>query len=303
MSSPSILEITSARSTSAVRNSATTRPPRSTVMRSLTSKTCSRKCETNSTATPWSHRRRTTPSSRAASSASRLDVGSSSTSTRGSSTIARATATSCLVAGDSADRGPRGSMSSSPSVASAADARALVRPQSMPSRPRTSWPIITFSATVRCGLRCVSWKTVAMPSARLCATLVGGLSTPSTTTVPARIGSVPVSAPMRVDLPAPFSPMSACTSPGRSARSTPSSTRTPESSTVIPRSSTTGVGTLGGEAISPPSSARRSTPARPSPRRSSSPPGSPGPRSPRAGRRRRRRRARGSSAAPSSAGG
>src|SRR5689334_18922875 len=47
---------------------------------------------------------------------------------------------------------------------------------------------------------------------------------------------------MSVDLPAPFSPMRVCTSPGRSVRSTPSSAFTPGNSTVMPRSSATGAG-------------------------------------------------------------
>src|SRR5262245_58861164 len=44
---------------------------------------------------------------------------------------------------------------------------------------------------------------------------------------------------MSVDLPAPFSPTSACTSPGASARPTRSSARTPGNALTIPRASIT----------------------------------------------------------------
>src|SRR4249920_1529772 len=44
-----------------------------------------------------------------------------------------------------------------------------------------------------------------------------------------------------VDLPAPFSPSSACTSPSSSSKSTWSLARTPGNCFVIPRSSRTGV--------------------------------------------------------------
>src|SRR5690349_4537169 len=45
---------------------------------------------------------------------------------------------------------------------------------------------------------------------------------------------------MRVDLPAPFSPMSECTSPGNRRKSTPSSALTPGNVIEMPRISTTG---------------------------------------------------------------
>ena len=50
----------------------------------------------------------------------------------------------------------------------------------------------------------------------------------------------PVSVLISVDLPAPFSPSRACTSPGRSRIDTSSRARTPGNDTVIPRISTVG---------------------------------------------------------------
>src|SRR4051794_10132064 len=51
---------------------------------------------------------------------------------------------------------------------------------------------------------------------------------------------------IRVDLPAPFSPSSACTSPLRRSKSTESLARTPGNRLVIPRSSSTGVSSATG---------------------------------------------------------
>ena len=97
---PIIFCTSSTRGSSAVRYSPTSAPLRSTVMRSLIAYTWSRKCETNRIATPRSRRARTTSNSRATSSASRLDVGSSRMSTRASTTIAREIATSCCTASE-----------------------------------------------------------------------------------------------------------------------------------------------------------------------------------------------------------
>src|SRR6266511_6409922 len=52
---------------------------------------------------------------------------------------------------------------------------------------------------------------------------------------------------MRVDLPAPFSPRSACTSPFVSSRSTWSLATTPGKRLVIPRSSSSGVSGIGSQ--------------------------------------------------------
>src|SRR5690606_5566334 len=70
---------------------------------------------------------------------------------------------------------------------------------------------------------------VAMPSARArvgvkCARSTG---VPSTTSVPASARSAPVMIRINVDLPAPFSPTSACTSPGARSNETPFNALTP----------------------------------------------------------------------------
>ncbi len=92
---PIILVTSSTLLTSEVRYSPTRRPLRSTVIRSVSEKTWSRKCETNRMATPSSRSARTTRNSWSTSSVSRLEVGSSSTSTRAEMSTARAIATIC----------------------------------------------------------------------------------------------------------------------------------------------------------------------------------------------------------------
>src|SRR4029450_7184074 len=57
---------------------------------------------------------------------------------------------------------------------------------------------------------------------------------PSISTVPSSAVSAPEMILMRVDLPAPFSPTSACTSPERTSKSTPRSAWTPPSPLRMP---------------------------------------------------------------------
>ena len=93
---------------------------------------------------------------------------------------------------------------------------------------------MTFSATVRFAQRFTSWYTVLIPAAWAWLGLVKRTSRPSTVIPPWSMRYTPVSALMRVDLPAPFSPMRACTSPRRRVRSTPSRAFTPGKVIVIP---------------------------------------------------------------------
>src|SRR5258708_28758122 len=59
--------------------------------------------------------------------------------------------------------------------------------------------------------------------------------------LPASLGYTPVSTLISVDLPAPFCPISACTSPANRRRPTPCSTRTPKKLLAMPDSSNTGL--------------------------------------------------------------
>ena len=97
-----------------------------------------------------------TRNSSAHSSRSRLDVGSSSTSTRTSVKIARAMATSCCTASECRPRIEAGSMSS-PRSASTAAACSRIRGQSIIPNRRGSQPSAMFSATEMFGTRSISW--------------------------------------------------------------------------------------------------------------------------------------------------
>src|SRR5262245_17882903 len=79
-----------------------------------------------------------------------------------------------------------------------------------------------------------------MPSRSASSGEPGRIGTPSSSIVPASNAQTPVSTLMSVDLPAPFCPMSALTSPPRSVRSTPSSARTPGKLRPMPRACRTG---------------------------------------------------------------
>src|SRR5882724_9910278 len=66
----------------------------------------------------------------------------------------------------------------------------------------------------------------------------------------------------RVDLPAPFSPSRAWTSPRLKSKSTWSFASTPGNCLVIPRSSSTGAASIGGDSIDPETTSGTKCPAR-----------------------------------------
>ncbi len=70
-----------------------------------------------------------------------------------------------------------------------------------------------FSATPRPSTRLSSWNTVAMPAALASCGRWNARATPSTTSSPSSGRVTPARTFIRVDLPAPFSPTRACTSP------------------------------------------------------------------------------------------
>src|SRR5688572_5213202 len=84
-----------------------------------------------------------------------------------------------------------------------------------------------FSATERFGSRWLSWCTALMPSSCACNGECGDTGWPESSMLPVSGAYRPVSTLISVDLPAPFCPMSACTSPARSVSSTPASACTP----------------------------------------------------------------------------
>src|SRR5688572_1156258 len=95
-----------------------------------------------------------------------------------------------------------------------------------------------------------------MPSARASRGEWRRTSPPSTWIVPASGGTIPPAMCIRVDLPAPFSPTSACTSPAANEKSAPRTARTGPKDLRMPRSSRSwGLGPacwgLGGGCCSP----------------------------------------------------
>src|SRR5690625_7413770 len=95
----------------------------------------------------------------------------------------------------------------------------------MPNGPRTSYPSITFSPIDRFVHRFTSWYTVEIPAAWASAVPPSRRERPETMTVPSSMVYTPVSALISVDLPAPFSPIRAWTSPGKSRKFTRSEER------------------------------------------------------------------------------
>src|SRR5215510_10880152 len=74
-----------------------------------------------------------------------------------------------------------------------------------------------FSATVRSGKSVGSWKMIAMPAACDCLALSKIASSPSSRSRPESGRWTPARILTSVDLPAPFSPTSPCTSAGKSS--------------------------------------------------------------------------------------
>src|SRR5476651_2194887 len=85
-----------------------------------------------------------------------------------------------------------------------------------------------------------------MPSARDVAGSIRATPRPETVNVPASGVSAPVMIRISVDLPAPFSPTSACTSPERRSKETPVSAWTPANDFVMPSASSSSGRTASG---------------------------------------------------------
>ena len=104
----------------------------------------------------------------------------------------------------------------------AISARSSIRAPRLISRSRK-----TFWATVSVGTKLISWNAMETPAARAASAVKVVSGAPPIATVPEVGGCTPRRIFRMVDLPAPFSPSSAWTSPGRTSRLTPSRARTP----------------------------------------------------------------------------
>ncbi len=167
------------------------------------------------TPTPFSHSwrmmRNRSPISASASAA----VGSSMMRTSALCDSAFAISTICCLATVRSETRARGSIArwSRSSSARAFSSMALSSSRKR-TRRRGSWPMKMFWATVRCGMRFSSWWIMLIPRAWAARGLAMATSLPLTWMRPASGGDTPASTFMSVDLPAPFSPTRAWTSPG-----------------------------------------------------------------------------------------
>src|SRR5581483_2903796 len=107
--------------------------------------------------------------------------------------------------------------------------------------PSPRWsPRITFSATVNGGTRRKCWCTIPIPASRASRGEANATGVPRRRISPSSGRYSPVRMFDSDDLPAPFSPSSACTSPSAASNRTPSFATTPGNRFVMSRSSTAG---------------------------------------------------------------
>jgi hypothetical protein len=137
--------------------------------------------------------------------------------------------------------GASGAKSAPISSSSRRASRRIVFQSTVCRRLRGERPANTFSATVRSSNTVGSWYMATIPSA--CAARGPPIErgSPSTSTAPASGETTPVRIFTSVDLPAPFSPTSACVLAGAIANETSSTACTPPYAFETPRSSTSGV--------------------------------------------------------------
>ena len=183
-------------------------PSRRTVIRSATSRTSGRRWLTYTTPTPRRLQPATVRCKASTSSGPRAVVGSSSSSTFGSTTSAFATSNSWRSAREREPAGASGnnSRSRSNSASSFLAHRFLLqnlgRRSSGAARKR-----LFFTGSGR--ISEVSWYAMARPSFLACAGESRRRGSPPIRTVPRSGSTNPLAIPRRVDLPDPFSPTTA----------------------------------------------------------------------------------------------
>jgi hypothetical protein len=201
-------------------------PSRSTVIRSATPSTSSRKCDTRITVVPAAASRRIRSSRFSFSCSTSTAVGSSIASTRAPRASDRRISTCCWVPiGRSATRA-FGS-TTNPVVASNSSnvrrsSRRRANPARLAHRPRN-----TFSSTVRAGTSAPSWEMRLMPWRIASRGLWIVAGSPSKLSVPASARMAPPRILSSVLFPAPFSPTRQWISPGAMSRSMSRRTDTP----------------------------------------------------------------------------
>ena len=206
---------------------ATCRPSRSTVTVSASDATSSSRWLMKTIATPRSLRRRTVTNRLSTSCGESAAVGSSMIRSRALEESALAISISWRSATPRPRTGVSGPKSTPSSSRSRATPERIACQSTVWRRPRGWRPAKTFSATVRSGKTVGSWYIATIPSRCASCGLPILWGSPSTRSPPSSGWTTPVRIFTSVDLPAPFSPTSACTAPRSIAKLTPSRACTP----------------------------------------------------------------------------
>ena len=188
-------------------------------------------------ATPAALSWRTIANRRRVSSSVSEEVGSSSASSRTPARSARMISTSWRCAAPRSPARVQGErLSRSPNRSNSARVRRTRsrRSRNTPAVRRRS-PMKRFSATDRSGAMSGSWWMTRTPSAWASAARRRSCTTPSKARLPVSGDTTPSTIRIMVDLPAPFSPTRARTSPARMSRSTSDSAWTTPKRLDTPR--------------------------------------------------------------------
>ena len=205
-------------------------PRRAMWMRSAISNTWGMLWLMRITGRPLSRTRRISSSTMLPSFTPRAAVGSSMMTTWRANAAARATATHWRWPPDNVstacvmERMPTFSSAMRATLSSSIFFLSSMR-SALPNKPgrSSSRPKKRFSAIVMAGATARSWYTVSMPALRASMGLLNWMRWPSSRISPSSGTVAPDSALIRLDLPAPLSPITARISPARSSKSAPSS--------------------------------------------------------------------------------
>ena len=211
------------------------RPLRSTVTRSLISPASASRCEMKTMPLPAAASARVRSNSQDTSDGPSAEVASSRTTMSGSAASTFAIATSWRAATDRSRTCRAGSMPARPMLSKSSPARARIRRLATVPSGLSGWRLKKmFSITVRSGISGSSWNTTPTPAASDSPGSRGANRSPRSCTSPPSARSTPEMTLTRVDLPAPFSPSSACTSPGWTSKLTSCRACTPANALLRP---------------------------------------------------------------------
>ena len=226
--------------TSAGSTVPTSRPSRSTVIRSDSASTSRILWEMNTSPRPSSTICRRITKKSSTSFGVSTAVGSSRTSSEALRYSAFMISTRCRSPTESCQMYAGGS-TRSPYVADSSSIRPDTGSRSVSGRRDDFMPSATFSATVSVDTSMKCWWIMPIPCRIAAAGDVIATGSPCSRISPSSGLYRPYSTRISVLLPAPFSPRSVCTSPARTSKSTRSLASTPGNRFVMPRISSMAV--------------------------------------------------------------